>query len=204
MNSQVAWAVMSLDKDVGRLKPLRTDSRDTRARLIAAVGEVARIGGATPTRLVDVALAAEISPATAYRHFASAEEVVTAYVFQLPELAAARFHQRDRSGDALDRFRQWNQAWVHACLAFGPSAVALRSSEGFLARRRRGEPVVSFVCGQVEPLLKAVATDVTAALVVWNAVSDPREVLDMHVTLRWSRVRIAEFVTQTTIRSVDP
>jgi AcrR family transcriptional regulator len=204
---------MTLDAEVGRLKPARTDSHETRLRLLAAVGTLAQQTGAPPKRLVDIAEAAGISTATAYRHFASAEEAALAHVLQLPQLAIDRFTKRTQSSDMpwdpTQRLRDWNAAWVHACLAFGPSAAALRSPEGFLARRRRGEPAVSLVCHYVEPLLNelvaaSLASSLTASLVTWNAISDPREVLDMKHTLRWSQARIVGFITDTTMAAVVP
>jgi Bacterial regulatory proteins, tetR family len=125
-------------ESIGRLKPARVDSRDTRARLIAAVGILGRQTGVPPTRLVDIANAAGISTATAYRHFGSAEAASLAHVLQLPQLAIDRFAERQSRDecDAAQRFVDWNEAWVHACIVFGPTAAALRSPEGFLARRR--------------------------------------------------------------------
>jgi AcrR family transcriptional regulator len=203
---------VNLEDSVGRLKPARIDSRDTRARLIAAAGELAQKTGLPPTRLADIAEAAGISTATAYRHFASAEEVALAHVLQLPHLAIDRFTSCEKSvqeSPAIKRFADWNDAWVHACIVFGPSAAALRSPEGFLARRRRGEPSIALVCEHVEPLLvdllnaKHIAS-VVEALIVWNAISDPREVLDMKNTLRWSRSRIVAFITETTTAQTQP
>ena len=37
------------------------------------------------------------------------------------------------------------------------------------------------------------------ALVVWNAVSDPREVLDLQHTMKWSQERVARFITDRTL-----
>jgi AcrR family transcriptional regulator len=197
---------VTLEESIGRLKPARVDSRDTRARLIAAVGILGRQTGVPPTRLVDIANAAGISTATAYRHFGSAEAASLAHVLQLPQLAIDRFAERQSRDecDAAQRFVDWNEAWVHACIVFGPTAAALRSPEGFLARRRRGEPSIALVCGHVEPLLCNLVeakppSSLIGALTTWNAISDPREVLDMKNTLRWSRSRIVGFITETTL-----
>jgi AcrR family transcriptional regulator len=200
---------LAVDQSIGRLRPARSDSKDTRSRLVAAVGVLAEQTGGPPTRLVDIADAAGISTATAYRHFASAEDAALAHVLQLPQLAIDRFSSRNLATDPRQRFCNWNEAWVHACLTFGPSATALRSPEGFLARRRRNEPVVLLVCQYVEPLLQDLVaasrmSSLTASLITWNAVSDPREVLDMKRTLRWSQARIVSFITDTTMSSAVP
>jgi AcrR family transcriptional regulator len=184
-----------------RPPPLRSDSRMTRERLVGAVGEWVATHGDAPDRLADLATAAGISVATAYRHFASIDEVVRAYVLRLPQNAADRFARADRGGlSATDRFHRWNRAWVRACLQFGPLAVHLRSPDGFLRRRADAEPAIGFVCAHVEPLLAALDGDVVVSLLVWNAISDPREVLDLHQTLGWADERIARFVTETTLR----
>jgi AcrR family transcriptional regulator len=193
---------------IGRSLPQRRDSVETRAALIAAVGR--QVGGQhePPTSLVEAARIARVSTATAYRHFASLDELVLAHVMQLPERAVENFDRRlrrltrsEHSPTAVERFSLWNRCWVDSCVEFGPSAVALRSAEGFLARRARREPSVFFVCANVEPLLASLGgtADPLSLLVMWNAMSDPREVLDLRATRRWSAARIATFVTNTVV-----
>ena len=183
-----------------RATPARSDSRLTRDRLVEAVAGYIALHGREPMRMDDVAQHAGVSQATAYRYFASLDQLVRAHVLQLPEYAAAAFARGDRPDqEPFERFRRWNAAWVGACLHYGPTAVHLRSPEGFLARRRSGDPAVVSVCEQVEPLLHDLVDDPLAVLMVWNAVSDPREVLDLHRTLRWSATRIANFVTEVTL-----
>jgi AcrR family transcriptional regulator len=186
-----------------RATPTRRDSRQTRDRLIEAVAGYIALHDREPQRMVDVAHHAGVSQATAYRYFESLDHLVRAHVLQLPEYAARAFVRTDLTGRSpTERFHRWNVAWVGACLHYGPTAVQLRSSEGFLARRRNGDPAVASVCAQVEPLLRDLVDDVVPVLMVWNAVSDPREVLDLHRTLRWSGARIARFVTQVTLAGV--
>ncbi len=191
---------MRLDQLAGRSSPTRRDSRDTRQRLIESVGSYVTATGSEPARLADVAAHAGVSVATAYRHFQSVDDVVQAHVLQLPEHAVRHFRRADRSGaSSAERLHRWNRAWVQACLQLGPSAVHLRSTDGFLARRANADPVVTFVCDQVEPLLLALGDEHLSRLVIWNAVSDPREVLDLRGTLGWSREAIAALITNATI-----
>jgi AcrR family transcriptional regulator len=183
-----------------RATPARSDSRLTRDRLVEGVAGYIAEHGCEPMRMVDVAHHAGVSQATAYRYFESLDQLVRAHVLQLPEHAAARFAQGDRPDHVpFERFRRWNAAWVGACLHYGPTAVHLRSPQGFLARRHNGDPAVLWVCEHVEPLLHDLVEDPVTVLMVWNAVSDPREVLDLHRTLRWSATRIANFVTDLTL-----
>lgn len=195
--------LVGLEDVAGRFIPRRSDSHSTRARLIAAVGDYAGVHGAVPERLADVAAHAGLSVATAYRHFQSNEDVVRAHLLLLPQRAVELFEQTDRrqTGGA-ERLHRWNRAWAKASLEHGPSAVRLRSPAGFLERRARCDPAVCFVCDHVEPLLVALTDDHLPALVVWNAVSDPREVVDLAATLKWSLERIARFITEVTVASM--
>ena len=185
---------------LARTAPRRTDSRITRDRLIESVGTWVAANGTAPRRLADLTELADVSVATAYRHFASIDDVVRTYVLRLPEQAAQRFAHGDRADhDPRDRFHRWNRAWVRASIDQGSVAVHLRSARGFLERRAEREATVAFVCDQVEPLLGPLVPDLIPALVVWNAVSDPREVLDLHHTTKWSQERVARFVTERTL-----
>ena len=193
-------------EDLGRRSsPQRADSRDSRTRLIDAVGAFANEHQHRPIRLSDLTTLAGVSPATAYRHFTSADDAINAFLARLPERAVELFdaNAKEVTGP-IERLHQWNEAWVASCRSFSAVSVGLRSTEGFLARRKRGEPVVRFVCDAVEPLLRPLTKDPTALLLVWNAVSDPREVLDMAKTLRWSAARSARFITDTVTGAATP
>jgi len=183
----------------GRADPARRDSRLTRDRLVDAVAAHVAATGDAPARLADLAPLAGTSVATAYRWFSSVDDAVRAYVLRLPEQAVARFAGAGGATSPEERLLRWDRAWVRSCLAHGRPAVQLRSTDGFLRRRAAGDPVVRFVCDVVEPLLAPFTHDVVPALVVWNAVSDPREVLDLRSTERWSAERIARFVTSATL-----
>lgn len=189
---------MALDDCGGRSLPRRSDSRDSRTRLIDAIGAYADLHGQRPPTLTELATFAALSPATAYRHFASIDEAANVYLSRLPEHAVLLVSRHPPADTPIGRLHQWNQAWVKSCHRFARASVGLRSSEGILARRRHGEPVVTFVCVHIEPLLAELTCHVPPLLLVWNAVSDPREVLDMRATLRWSGERAARFITDTT------
>ncbi len=187
---------------------LRSDSQRTRVALIEAIGTYVGEHGTTPERLADVAAHSGISLATVYRHFSSVDELVQAHVVQLPKRAAELFAevgQRAVTDHAeRARFHRWNESWVQASVEFGPTAVYLRSPVGFLARRASGDVTVNFVCNQVEPLLEPFAHKtygIVALLTTWNAVSDPREILDLNATAKWSKKRIARYITDTTLAS---
>ena len=183
----------------GRSPSTRSDTKRTSERLIEALNRWVAEHGAPPERLADVAGLAGVSTATAYRHFASVDDAIRAFVLQLPIRAAELFAESGSSdSDPIAAFATWNRAWVQACEEHGELAVHLRSRQGFLQRRDEGEPVISFACAQIEPLLDRLDGDTTMMLFMWNVTSDPREVLDLR-RLGWSTERIADFVTRAVL-----
>lgn len=166
----------------------------------AGIGTYAAAEGGPPARLADVARHVGVSTATAYRHFASLEDLANAHMARLPEHAVEAFERRRVGTETPDEaFARWNRAWVRACLEYGATAIPLRSAAGFLRRRADGDPLVSYVCAHVEPLLAACDVPVEAGVTVWNAVSDPREVVDLRATLGYGERRIADLVTAVTL-----
>ncbi len=189
-----------LELVAGRPLAARRDSRETRRLLIDGIGSYAQAIGRPPTRLADVAEHVGLSTATAYRHFASLDDLANAHLARLPEHAVRVFAAgSDRGDDPVARFHRWNRAWVAACLARGDTTVPLRSTAGFLRRRADGDPLVAYVCHHVEPLLAACDVPVDVGVAVWNAVSDPREVVDLRDTLGHSERRIARHITDLTL-----
>jgi AcrR family transcriptional regulator len=187
----------------GRSSSTRSDTKRTSERLIDALNHWVADHGAPPERLADVARLAGVSTATAYRHFASVDDAIRAFVLQLPIRAAELFAESSSPDmDPVDAFAAWNLAWVRACEEHGELAVHLRSPQGFLQRRDEGEPVISFACAQIEPLLERLDGDTTMMLFMWNVTSDPREVLDLR-RLGWGSERIADFVTRAVLATPD-
>lgn len=189
----------------GRARSTRADTRETHQRLIDAVQSWVADHGAPPERLADIAAMADVSTATAYRHFASHDDAIQAFVLQLPVRAVELFDESGgASDDAIDSFARWNRSWVDACLEHGNLAIHLRSPVGFLQRRDEGDPVIAFACAHIEPLLDQLDGDTTMMLFMWNVTSDPREVLDLQ-RRGWSAAAIADFVTRAVVStpSVD-
>jgi AcrR family transcriptional regulator len=186
----------------------RADSRQTRHALIDAVGLYVDRHAKTPERLADVAVFARVATATAYRHFDSIDHLIEAFIMRFPLDVAARAQRlkiaSGHTSEAVARLHRWNRAWVITALELGTIATALRSREGFLARRERGDPVVVAVCQQVEPLLAALGpNDLVYLLALWNVITDPREVLDLHAVLGWSAQRIARSCTDAVVANAN-
>lgn len=176
----------------------RADGRRNRARLLAAVGEELQCG--RRFTLAEVAERVGLSTATAYRHFSSAEEVVEAYVGGFWDDMDARALEI-----ADDDFPGFCRAWVDAVLDWGAALVYLRSRDGFLARRAAGDPRVGRLLAVAEPRIRAELRAAGAAgpseldyvLAVWNALADPREILDQRRVLGWSGAHLSESLCRT-------
>jgi AcrR family transcriptional regulator len=193
-----------LGQVAGRPLASRRDSHETRRQLVDGVGSYAEAHGRPPIRLADVAEHVGVSTATAYRHFASLDDLANAHLARVPERAAALFERvRRRHTEPAALFDAWNRAWVTSCLEHAATTVPLRSSLGFLQRRADGDPLVTYVCDQVAPLLEGCGVPVDVGLAVWNVVSDPREVADLTRTLGWSPRRISRHVTHLTLAVRD-
>ena len=96
----------------GRDLSERADTRRTRDKLVEALRQWVTMHGAPPQRLAEVAELAGVSNATAYRHFASLDDVIQAVVLELPVRAVELFETTNTGDDPLDAFRQWNRCWV--------------------------------------------------------------------------------------------
>lgn len=187
--------VSANERNAGR----RVDSRATRRRLLSALRRLLDHGHADVT-LQTVAEEAGVSTATAYRYFGSAREAILAYILEFPDEVTAVFAEREQGERGLARLALWCQTWIALIdEGWGSSLVHLRSPEGFLARRADGEAVVGAVCRHVEPLMRDTLDELgmpedslEVALFLWNAIYDPREILDLRRTLRWTHARIEQ------------
>ncbi len=176
-----------------RSQATRTDGRRNQRRLLDAAGQLLSSGKSFS--LADVASAAGLSTATAYRHFSSADDVTLAFGAGFFDEIESRAGAGPLELDSLCRL------WVQTVLDWGPSLAHLRSREGLLARRARGDARVGRLLDLIEPVLKGELASRSAGVrssdglsylvAVWNALADPREVLDQYSTLGWSPARIA-------------
>ncbi|TPW11751.1 MAG: TetR family transcriptional regulator [Acidimicrobiaceae bacterium] len=149
---------------------------ENRERLIAAVGRLLAAQGSVT--LSEVAAEAGVSRATAYRNFDSSDDAILAYI-------AAFLDEFEESTDSVDSLRDLCSVWGRLVADRGYALVHVRSTEGFLARLRRSDPVISRIDRVVRRVLAADAEFAVAeaahdrAVFVWNALLDPRELLDL-------------------------
>lgn len=154
----------------------RIDAAENRARLVEGVGLVLERDGAVT--LTELARVSGVSRATTYRNFSTADDAVLAYIDGF--LASVEAEVDD--GDSL---RTVTEIWGRRVAERSPALVHVRSTEGFLARVRRKEPMIERIDRLVrraiatDPSLSLSGPDLDVAVFLWNSLLDPRELLDL-------------------------
>lgn len=160
---------------------LRLDTQRNRSLLVSAAGRLYGVGG-TAT-MTELAAEAGISTATAYRHFASVDEVLAAYRYEVGrELMAFSMTQETRGVELL---RSVSRRWVQLVVLHGRSMIHTRSAEGYLARIRDGAYYLTIQAEALHRPLEEASRDLATgplgneALFLWNIFFDPREIFDL-------------------------
>jgi len=133
--------------------------------------------------MVDVAERAEVSTATAYRHFSSVDEVLAEYRFDVG-LRLLEFSKKNEShGVAL--LSAVSREWIRLVVKHGGAMVVTRSGEGYLARLRSGARYLTVQADALkEPIAEAaleldIPNPGDEGLFLWNILFDPREIFDL-------------------------
>lgn len=159
----------------------RPDAVRNRQRLIDTVGELL-IAGEDIT-LASVSEASGVSKATTYRNFESASDAIEAYI---SEFLSDFEDAVSTEGNVTASLDEVTQAWGELVAMRSTALVHVRSTEGFLARVHRGEPIICRVDRVVRSALKnesgfdnATDADLDYGVFLWNLLLDPREMLDL-------------------------
>ncbi|MEV7425818.1 helix-turn-helix domain-containing protein [Streptomyces sp. NPDC091212] len=140
---------------------MRSDTERNRRHLIKAAALLFE-NSPTPVSLAEIARHAEVSTATAYRHFSSVEEILHAFRAQVgSELRDFSARQTTRG---MARLEAVSRCWVSLVLEHGGAVAQMRSHRGYLERLREAS---NYLTPQAE------------ALYPWNALFDPRDILDL-------------------------
>ena len=161
---------------------MRSDTERNRRQLIKAA---ARLFENSPTQvsLADIAKQAEVSTATAYRHFSSVEEILHAFRSQVGS-ELCEFSARQTT-IGLVKLEAVSRFWVSLVLEHGGAMAQMRSHRGYLERLREG---TGYLAPQAEALaepLRQTAEELgladlgDEALYLWNTLFDPRDILDL-------------------------
>jgi AcrR family transcriptional regulator len=175
-------------------KPLRSDTERNRRNLIeAAVRLSTRSDSAV--NMTEVAREAEVSPATAYRQFASVDDILAEYRFEVG--CRMRDYSRMLESTGLDRLAALCSCWVNLVAEHGAAMVSTRSRQGYLERLREN---TYYLTVQAEALEQAVVESADElgvfnvgdeALFLWNLLFDPREILELMHTVGMDRAEVS-------------
>lgn len=165
---------------------MRSDTQRNRRRLIkAAAYLVARRGSAV--RMADVAERAEVSTATAYRHFASVDDILEQFRFDVGNRLLDFSEKCDEHG--LSKLERVCEEWVRLVVKHGGTMVHTRSEQGYLSRLRAGAPYLTVQAAALLPAITEASEELgiedpaDEALFLWNMMFDPREIFDVLKTL---------------------
>ena len=165
---------------------MRSDTQRNRRELIKAAGQLfaTRRG---PISMTDVAKHAEISTATAYRHFPSVEDILAEYRYGVGEKLRDFSLKQESSG--LELLEAVSRKWVDLVTRHGGAMLHTRSGEGYLARLRTGAFYLTVQADALERPLRETCDELglmplgDEAMFLWNILFDPREILDLIQTV---------------------
>jgi AcrR family transcriptional regulator len=165
---------------------VRSDTKRNRKYLIRAAGELFAAADG-PINMVDLASHAEISTATAYRHFNSVADVLTAYRYDVG-LQLNEYSQK-QTINGLPLLEAVSQKWVLLVVKNGAAMVHTRSPEGYLARLRQRPAYLQVQADALERPLREATAELglddlgDEGMFLWNILFDPREIFDLIGTL---------------------
>ncbi|MFJ4171443.1 TetR/AcrR family transcriptional regulator [Paenarthrobacter sp. NPDC089714] len=170
---------------------MRSDTQRNRRQLVKAAGQLfaSRRG---PISMTDVAKHAEISTATAYRHFPSVEDILAEYRFGVGEkLRDYSLKQQELAG--VELLTAVSRKWVDLVTRHGGAMLYTRSGEGYLARLRSGAFYLTVQADALERPLREACEELglppigDEAMFLWNILFDPREILDLINTVKLTK-----------------
>jgi AcrR family transcriptional regulator len=174
---------------------VRSDTKRNRKYLVKAAAKLfAETDG--PVSMTEVAREAEVSPATAYRHFSSVAEILTEFRHGVGE-ALYEFSNKQRT-TGVQLLKDVSSEWIRLVIKHGSAMVHTRSSEGYLQRLRGGTEYLTVQARALErPIREATAErglpDLgDQAMFFWNILFDPREIFDLLETLKLTRQEVAD------------
>ncbi|BCW36026.1 TetR family transcriptional regulator [Arthrobacter sp. StoSoilA2] len=173
---------------------MRSDTKRNISRLLEAVAEeVSENAGSLS--LQGVAARAEVGVASAYRYFPSVDALLEAYMLKIS--AELRDFSKDCQLGGVELYDAVLARWVDLVLEHGAVLVQLRSKTGYLQRLLAQEPVMEVSRAIWERPLKALLGEsgltpdaLVQALFLNNALSDPREILELHSVESLTRQQI--------------
>ncbi|MFB8279263.1 TetR/AcrR family transcriptional regulator [Nocardia colli] len=180
----------------------RSDAQRSRTVLVDAVGSLlaeGRIGFSIP----ELAGAAGVGVATAYRHFPTPQDAMQAFHRRAIEQLLEAFTALDPTPDAVERFHRFCRTWVAQARQWGPAVRHIRSHKGFIERLAAGDPSITAMHDILADVLDALVQqgkttldDRTFAVLLWITIFDERVVYDLGAHQAWSAEQVTDRLTR--------
>jgi AcrR family transcriptional regulator len=180
---------------------LRSDTLRNRKLIVKAAGKLFAEG--RQATMADIARSAEVSTATAYRHFASVDDVLARFRFEVGSELLHFSGQQEATG--LELLRIVSTKWVSLVVMHGRAMVHTRSGEGYLARLRSGAAHLTVQADALQAPLRDTCLELgirdpgDQAMFLWNVLFDPREIFDVIETLGLSAEDTADRLVATLV-----
>ncbi|WP_019547898.1 TetR/AcrR family transcriptional regulator [Streptomyces sulphureus] len=161
---------------------MRSDTERNRRHLVQAAARLFE-NSPTPVSLAEIAKHAEVSTATAYRHFSSVEEILHAFRAQVG--SQLRDFSAQQTTRGMARLEAVSRHWVSLVIEHGGAMVQMRSHRGYLERLREGTGYLAPQAEALDEPLRQSTEDLGLgdlgddALFLWNALFDPRDIFDL-------------------------
>ncbi|HOQ53664.1 MAG TPA: TetR/AcrR family transcriptional regulator [Micropruina sp.] len=176
-------------------KAIRSDTARNRRQIIKAAADLVAAEGPN-VRMSDVAERAEVSLATAYRHFSSVDEALVQYRMD----AGLKLYAHSVSSEArgLELLKDVSDYWITLVLRHGRVMVTTRSREGFLKRLRSGARYLTVAADALDEPIRQAAAELglpdpgDEGMFLWNMMFDPREIFDMVETLGLTQEQVGQ------------
>lgn len=190
------------------LSPLRSDSFETRAGLVAAVTDLIAERG-IDFNLAAVATRAGTSTATAYRQLVSKETAIELAYRAWVEQLCTEIEDVPPKLTGLRRLEEVCRRWVSLSTEWGPAAVYVRSHRGVLQRLHERDPALTRLWTTLTPVLEGCierrelpSQNLEVAFLAWCSLFDERNILDLSGAARWSPKRISAELTDVLVRTL--
>lgn len=174
---------------------MRSDTERNRRRLIRAASRlVGRRGGGV--KMTEIAAAAEVSTATAYRHFASVDDILTVFRHEVGSKLLDFSQAQTMTG--VELLRLVSAEWVRLVVKHGQAMVQTRSDTGYLARLRTGADYLTVQADALRVPLDSAADELGISapgdlgMFLWNILFDPREIFDLLNTVGLTQHEVVE------------
>ncbi|RDI50844.1 TetR/AcrR family transcriptional regulator [Nocardia mexicana] len=180
----------------------RSDAQRSRVLLEDAVRSLlqsGRVGFSIP----ELAAAAGVGVATAYRHFPTPQDAMQAFHRRAIEQLVGALAALGENPDPVARFRRCCETWVEQATQWGPAVRYVRSSKGFVERLADGDESITALHDMLADVLAALARDgkapefdVTYAVLLWITIFDERVVYDLTEHRHWNVTKVTDHLTR--------